>query len=100
MNGSCIVSTALSAEIADSPSSNEPAHNTRRACSICGGYLSRYSQGSRCAACARSGFIPEAVWADPAVAAALQHFDFGALFRLLRGGMGMSQNELLSLIHI
>jgi transcriptional regulator with XRE-family HTH domain len=51
----------------------------------------------RCSARARSGPIPDTVWADPAVTAVLARWDFGAVFRLLRSAIGMSQNDVSAL---
>ncbi|MEE4543950.1 helix-turn-helix transcriptional regulator [Streptomyces sp. V4-01] len=82
---------------AKAPSEPGHSHRSHHSCVGCGAYLSRYSDDARCSACARSGPIPDAVWADPAVAATLARWDFGVVFRLLRSATGMSQNDLSAL---
>jgi DNA-binding XRE family transcriptional regulator len=59
--------------------------------------VSRYNDDERCAACIRSRRIPDAVWADATIAAALTQWNFGVFFRRLRSTTGMSQNDLSAL---
>ncbi|WP_433892738.1 helix-turn-helix domain-containing protein [Streptomyces sp. CA-111067] len=96
-NSTTTVPGTLSVGDAKALSKPGRTHRHRHACSGCGAYLSRYSDDTRCSACARSGPVPDAVWADPAVAAALARWDFGVVFRLLRSATGMSQNDLSAL---
>lgn len=96
-NSTSPVSGTRAAGDATSPSEPGHTHRCHHSCSGCGAYLSRYSDDTRCSACARSGPVPDTVWADPAVAAALARWDFGVAFRLLRSATGMSQNDLSAL---
>lgn len=66
-------------------------------CPDCGARLSRYSDQPRCAACTRASALPAGIWEQPALAAALAAWDFGALFRQVRAATGISQGTLAEL---
>lgn len=78
------------------------AHEDDRRCTRCGNLLSRYNTDTRCAACTRAAgkestaslSLPDHVWQNPAVTAALADWDFGAAFRLIRQVASLRQEDM------
>lgn len=78
------------------------AHEDDRRCTRCGNLLSRYNTDARCAACTRAAgkestaslSLPDHVWQNPAVTAALADWDFGAAFRLIRQVASLRQEDM------
>ncbi|MCZ0990411.1 helix-turn-helix domain-containing protein [Streptomyces diastatochromogenes] len=73
-----------------------------RACVGCACRLSQYNLEDRCAACSRDRqweahprpSIPDAVWLDPDVQAAIASWDFGLASRLIRERAGLRQDDM------
>ena len=78
------------------------AHEDDRRCIRCSNPLSRYNTDARCAACTRavgaesapSPSLPDHVWQNPAVTAALAEWDFGAAFRVIRQVASLRQEDM------
>ncbi|MEU6138743.1 helix-turn-helix transcriptional regulator [Streptomyces sp. NPDC047081] len=78
------------------------AHEDDRRCTRCGNLLSRYNTDERCAACTRAAgnevtaalSVPDHVWQNPTVTAALADWDFGTAFRLIRQLGSLRQEDM------
>lgn len=73
-----------------------------RVCADCGCGLSQYNREERCAMCARvrrfdtqpGPRIPDTVWLDPEVHAAIAAWEFGRASRLIRARAGLRQDDM------
>ncbi|KPI16938.1 helix-turn-helix domain protein [Actinobacteria bacterium OK006] len=73
-----------------------------RVCADCGCGLSQYNREERCAMCARvrrfdtqpGPRIPDTVWLDPEVHAAIAAWEFGRASRLIRARSGLRQDDM------
>ncbi|MFJ8795063.1 helix-turn-helix domain-containing protein [Streptomyces sp. NPDC102462] len=73
-----------------------------RVCADCGCRLSQYNQDDRCAACARDrrfhaqpeSRVPDSVWHDVEVQAAIVAWDFGRASRLIRTRANLRQDDM------
>ena len=76
-----------------------------RACADCGCRLSQYNLDDQCAACARdrrfqaapSPIIPDQIWADTDVQAAIESWDFGQASKLIREKARLRQDDMASM---
>lgn len=78
------------------------AHEDDRRCTQCGSLLSRYNEHARCAPCSRASAaepapplsLPDHVWQNAAVTAALAAWDFGTAFRVIRRTASLRQEDM------
>ena len=78
---------------------------SQRRCTRCGCLLSRYNADQQCASCERVDLmtvpevpvVPDRVWQDPEVRAALADWDFGLASRLVRRRGSLRQDDIAAM---